>query len=140
MRSNQHRWVHYLIVASLIATTGWPAWGQVLCVGQDGHRAIELPHAGSGCEQAHSDSRNGDSHVAVEAAQSGCVDFALAIDDPSSHRRVGGAIGHGAYRVPLAPTIGNPAYGHSLVALQVLRHQRRANLLDVTLRCTILVI
>jgi len=75
------RFACLLALVAVIAATLGPVGLQVLCVGEDGHRAIELAHGFASCE---SDAASGhaplDHHDRVRADGSGCTDFALGLD------------------------------------------------------------
>jgi hypothetical protein len=63
----------------LIAVMVLPAAGNVLCIGPDGHAALEPAHPVDGCDEVGGRAAGTDEHLAEISTPGGCVDLPLAI-------------------------------------------------------------
>lgn len=78
-----------LALAAVIVATLSPAGLRVLCVGEDGHHAIELAHPFAACETAAAtDHTPLDHRDGISADESGCTDFGLGLDIDARTARV----------------------------------------------------
>lgn len=76
------------MVAVIIASLS-PNGLQVLCVGDDGHHAIEMAHQFAACETvATIHDFPSDNHAVIRADGSGCIDFGLGLDFDARLARV----------------------------------------------------
>jgi len=74
-----------LLVAHVLAPMGW-AQGAVLCIGADGHVAIESAHAEPSCGDACADGENADLDEIGEPDGRCCVDVAAMTCEPVKAR------------------------------------------------------
>lgn len=94
------------VVAVLIAVLN-PGGLRVLCLGQDGHRAIELAHHLSACHAADTSSSTHDSEQSLSSdSDPHCTDFALGLNIDSRTPRGS---------EPLAHLLANPPLLYSIL-------------------------
>lgn len=73
----QHNLTRWITIIALLAVMVWPSFGQVLCVDDSGHFAIEAPHAADGCAKGNALYATQDHESSPVVSPRGCYDFTL---------------------------------------------------------------
>lgn len=70
----------WVVLATLLMIILCPGGVQVMCVGEDGHRAIELPHPASPCDAVKSSASSPDETAGYDSGSGGCIDVPLSAE------------------------------------------------------------
>jgi hypothetical protein len=79
MHLSQHNLARWATIVAMIGMMVWPSFGQVLCMDDDGHFAIEATHPAAGCVDDAAPGAARDRDTTLEISQRDCRDFTLGV-------------------------------------------------------------